>query len=177
MVGSAARRVQLHGWRYFWRTEYLGRPPHSLVCPWNEESLTRQLSALRGPVITADLPQLLSLDVISKSQFASPSPSDAGFSLTSNLSSDLWMSTNGKIYIAENDEELQLRICVAALCGHGGHGGLTATTNIVKQKLHWSTVDFDIKVFVQSCLVCTLSSSCSKVPRPLGQQIHAERVS
>ncbi len=58
-----------------------------------------------------------------------------------------------------------------------GHRGLTATTNIVKEKLQWSTMDADIKAFVQSCLVCTLSSSGSKVPRPFGQQIHAQRVS
>ncbi len=38
-------------------------------------------------------------------------------------------------------------------------------------------MDADIKAFVQSCLVCTLSSSGSKVPRPLGQQIHSQRVS
>ncbi len=49
--------------------------------------------------------------------------------------------------------------------------------NIFKEKLQWSTMDADIKAFVQSCLVCTLSSSGSKVPRPLGQQIHAQRVS
>ncbi len=38
-------------------------------------------------------------------------------------------------------------------------------------------MDADIKSFIPSCLVCTLSSSGSKVPRPLGQQIPAQRVS
>ncbi len=67
------------------------------------------------------------------------------------------MTKNGKIYIPEKDDELQLRICVAAHCGLGGHRGLKATTNIVKEKLHWSTMDADVKAFVQSCLVCILS--------------------
>ncbi len=40
-----------------------------------------------------------------------------------------------------------------------------------------STIDADIEAFVQSCLVCTLSSSGSKVPRPLGQQMHAQHLS
>ncbi len=38
-------------------------------------------------------------------------------------------------------------------------------------------MDADIKAVVQGCLVCTLSSSGSKVPRPLGQHIHAQCVS
>ncbi len=38
-------------------------------------------------------------------------------------------------------------------------------------------MDADIKAFVQSWLVCILSASGSKVPRPLGQQIHCTRVS
>ncbi len=44
------------------------------------------------------------------------------------------MTKNGKIYIPENFNELQLSICVAAHCGLGGHRGLIATTNIVKEK-------------------------------------------
>ncbi len=108
------------------------------------------------PLITADLPELPSLDVIYKSELTSPPSSDAGCSLTSHQGTYIWMRKNGKIYILEKDE-LQLRICVAAHRGLGGHRGLTATTNIVEEKLHWSTIDSDIKAFVQSCLVCTLS--------------------
>ncbi len=67
------------------------------------------------------------------------------------------MTKNGKIYIPEKDDELQLCICVAAHCGLGGHRGLTATTDIVKEKLHWSKIDADITAVVQSCLVCTIS--------------------
>ncbi len=103
-------------------------------------------------------------------------PHDAGISLSSNLGSEIRTTKNGKIYIPEDDDELQLRICVAAHCGLGGHRGLTANTNIVREKLHWSTMDADTRAFVQSCLVCTLSSSGSEVSRHLGQQIHSQRV-
>ncbi len=78
------------------------------AAPGNEESSAQRLSALRVPLITADLPELPSLDVIYKSQLASPPPSDSGCSLTSNLGTDVWM-----------DDELQLRISVAAHCGLG----------------------------------------------------------
>ncbi len=41
-----------------------------------------------------------------------------------------------KIYIPEDDDELQLRICVAAEGGLRGHRGLTATANVVKENMH-----------------------------------------
>ncbi len=69
------------------------------------------------PLITADLPELPPLDVISKSQLASPPQSDAGSSLTSSLGIDIWMTESVKIYIPEDDDHLQLWICVAAHCG------------------------------------------------------------
>ncbi len=47
---------------------------------------------------------------------------------------------------------------------------------IVKENLHWFTVDADIKAFIQSCIVCILSSSGSKVPHRLVQQPHAQCV-
>ncbi len=86
------------------------------------------------------------------------------------------MDKDGKIFIPDDDEELQLGICVAANCGLGGHRGLAATTKVLKDMLRWAAMDADIKAFVQSFLVCTLSGSGSKIPRPLGQQIHATRV-
>ncbi len=54
------------------------------AAPGNEESPARRLNALRVPLITTDLPELPSLDVISKSQRASPPPPGAGCSLTSS---------------------------------------------------------------------------------------------
>ncbi len=129
------------------------------------------MSECPSSAITAGLPELPSFDVISKSQRASPPPPDAGCSLTSNLGTDIWMTKNGKIYIPEKDDELQLRICVAVHCGFGGHRGHTATTKIVKENLHWSTMEADIKAFVQSCLVCNPLVKWFQVPRPLGQQI------
>ncbi len=68
------------------------------------------------------------------------------------------MDKAGKIFIPDNDKKPQIRICVAARSGLGGHRGLTATAKGITDKLHWTTSDADIKAFVQSCLVCTLSA-------------------
>ena len=89
---------------------------------------------------------------------------------------DLLVDGNRKIYIPPSDEELQLRIIVAAHSGFGGHRGYTATSDVIKEKVAWSSRESDVKEFVQGCLVCLLSGSGSKIPRPLGHQLHAEKV-
>ncbi len=83
------------------------------AAPGIEESPAQRLSALRVPLITEGLPELPSVEVISKSRLASPPLLDAGFTLTSNMGSDIWMTKNCKIYIPEKDYYLQLRICAA----------------------------------------------------------------
>lgn len=143
----------------------------------------RKIGALRIPLITEDKPELPSIDVIAASQKKFP-PSESvclAYSKLTRKSSqgielELWVSKDGQLYIPAEDEELQLRIMVAAHCGLGGHRGYTTTCNIIKEKVVWDTIDEDVKAFVQSCLVCMLSESGIKVPRPLGQQIHSSKV-
>jgi len=139
------------------------------------------VGALQAPVITSteEIPDTVSVLDISKSQADDPptevAQEEYGYNEDYN-SFITWRDRNGKLYIPPNDEELQLRICVAAHCGMGGHRGYTATSAIVKEHVHWPTLDADVKSFVQSCLICLLSSSGNKVPRPLGHQVHAEKV-
>ena len=151
------------------------------AAPNNTSFPSRRVGALRVPLITSEAvtPELPSLIVIEKSQKVSPPTPEAirkyGYKLSED-SPNLWEDKHGKLYVPPEDEELLLRICVSAHCGLGGHRGYTATCTTIKQKLHWPTIEADVKTFVQSCLVCLLSASGDKVPRPLGHQVHAERI-
>lgn len=42
--------------------------------------------------------------------------------------------------------------------------------------MFWPNVDANVKELVQGCLVCLLSARGDKVRRPLGSQVHAEKV-
>lgn len=42
--------------------------------------------------------------------------------------------------------------------------------------MKWPTHDSGVKDFLQSCLVCLLYASGTKVPRPIGNQVHAENL-
>lgn len=88
----------------------------------------------------------------------------------------VWKNAHGNLYVPPDDEELHFRICVAAHCGLGGHRNYTAACTVAKDKLHWLSTDADVKAFAQSCIACILSASGDKGPRPLGHQLHAERV-
>lgn len=66
---------------------------------------------------------------------------------------DLWADKDGKLYIPAEDEEVQLRIVVAAHCGFGGHRGYTTICDTVKEKVVWDFMEEDIKALTQGCLV------------------------
>lgn len=156
----------------------------------------RKMGAIRVPLITEERPDLPTLKAIAESQRRYP-PSDREiesynlkklsaspeFQKLHALSSeqlqsegDAWISDDGKLYIPKEDEEIQLRIIVAAHCGFGGHRGYTSTVKLMKEKVFWKTLDSDVKFFVQGCFICLLSDSGQKVPRPLGHQLHADKV-
>jgi hypothetical protein len=71
--------------------------------------------------------------------------------------------------------DLQLRLCVEAHCGAGGHRGYNATLIAIEEYVNWVDMDKDGKVFVQNCMHCVSSASGEKISRPLGTQIHATR--
>lgn len=72
---------------------------------------------------------------------------------------------------------MQLRICISAHCRQGCHRGYAAPLDSTKKKVFWNTMGADVKAFTQGCLIWPFSAGGSKVPCPLGQQMHAERVS
>ncbi|RHY04367.1 hypothetical protein DYB28_002646 [Aphanomyces astaci] len=58
--------------------------------------------------------------------------------------------------------------------GAAGYRRIEATTEAVRDVFAWSTLEADVKTFVQACIHC-LSVDGSVVPRPLGSALHAEK--
>lgn len=145
------------------------------AAPGNSTFPARRLNAIRVPLIVEDKPELPSIEVIHASQEKYP-PSDEETWKLSDEPTPMWRNENGQLYIPSDDEDLQLRVIVAAHCGLGGHRGYTTTVGVIKEKMFWENMEADVKAFVQGCLVCLLSASGEKVRRPLGSQIHAEKV-
>lgn len=87
-----------------------------------------------------------------------------------------YVGLNSTMYKPDKDEDLQVRICTAVHCEHGGHPEIIATTNLIKQNVFWSTMQSEINSYVQGCMFCICSSKGLRVPLPLCQHIHATKV-
>ncbi len=145
------------------------------AAPNFDKSPARRLAAIRVTLRIKDKPKLPSLEIIAKSQEKYPPTDDQGLIRSSDVP-PLWKYPNGRIYIPKKDQDLQLRIAISAHCGLGGHRGYTTTCYVIKERVNWEGMEEDVKAFVKGCMVCLLSSSSDKVRRPLGSQIHAEKV-
>ncbi len=61
-----------------------------------------------------DRPELPSLEVVAKSQTQLPPTADSGYYRSSTHTGEIWMDNVCKIFIPDDDEELQLRICAVS---------------------------------------------------------------
>jgi Integrase zinc binding domain len=80
---------------------------------------------------------------------------------------------NNALWIPERAVELQLCLCVEAHCRSARRRAYEATLGAIKEYVAWTSMEKDVKVFVQNCLHCVATIPGDKVPRPLGTQLHA----
>jgi Integrase zinc binding domain len=88
---------------------------------------------------------------------------------------DLYRTPGGQVWIPPEAQDLQLRICVLAHTGHGGHRGLTSTTESIKAVFLWETLIDDVRTFCDTCLHCCSIIGGGRTPRPYGQALHASK--
>jgi len=80
-----------------------------------------------------------------------------------------------KIWIPEEDLELQLKVMVCSHCGTLGHRGMDSTMSIIQEDFWWSTLAQDVSKLVRGCYHCIITRTGKVVPRPLGHAIHGAR--
>lgn len=85
------------------------------------------------------------------------------------------LTRNGATWIPENALELKLRLLTIAHAGNAGHRGADSTWDALRKEFTWADQREDVRNFVSSCLLCLLSNSGNKVPRPLSSTLHASR--
>lgn len=83
----------------------------------------------------------------------------------------LYRTTDHKIWIPEQADDLQLRLCVIAHTSAGGHRGKLATKTAISEKFSWSTLSEDVDLFVASCIHCLSTTGGEKIPRPFGPAV------
>jgi hypothetical protein len=91
------------------------------------------------------------------------------------VDNELYRTPSGQVWIPPEAQDLQLRICVVAHTGHGGHRGLTTTTESIKAVFFWKTLIDDVRTFCNTCLHCCSTIGGDRTPRPYGQALHASQ--
>lgn len=78
-------------------------------------------------------------------------------------------------WIPDECIDLKLRLLTIAHAGNAGHRGFDPTWNFLREPVTWNSQRDDVRSFVSSCLLCVLSKSGKKIPRPLPTSIHAAK--
>jgi hypothetical protein len=86
----------------------------------------------------------------------------------------IWMMINA-LWIPDSVVELQTRLCVEAHCRPAGHRTYEATLGALKECVALTTMQKDVKVFVQNYLHFVARIPKDKLLRPPGTQRHATK--
>ena len=87
----------------------------------------------------------------------------------------LHVNEQGLVWIPATAVALQLRICIVAHCGRGGHRGYSTTLQHIEDHFYWANVKGDVEAFCRSCLHCLLTLGGRRIPRPMGHALHSDR--
>ncbi|CAK4566684.1 unnamed protein product, partial [Aphanomyces euteiches] len=77
------------------------------------------------------------------------------------------------VWIPLSEGELQMRLCVVAHFGMGGHRGVNATRQVLSDRFWWPHMGEDVAFFVGRCLHCAATGG--HVLRPFGMAPHATK--
>lgn len=66
----------------------------------------------------------------------------------------LWRLQDGRIWIADNDTDLQLRLSIIAHTGSDGRRGRKDTEASLTKRFHCLTLSEDIRLFVSASIQC-----------------------
>jgi len=85
------------------------------------------------------------------------------------------LEKDGRIWVPNEDLELQLKILVLLHCGSIGYRGMDGTSSILKENFYWESLEKDVSKFVKGCLHCLITRTGDAIPRPLAHALHGEK--
>lgn len=85
------------------------------------------------------------------------------------------LSIKGAAWVPNDCVDLKLRLLTIAHAGQSGHRGADSTYHALRERFIWTDMREDTRSFVSSCLLCVLSKSGDKVPRPLASTTHSTK--
>ncbi len=81
----------------------------------------------------------------------------------------------GAAWVPDDCIDLKLRLLTIAHAGKSGHHGADPNWSSLRELFFRTDQRDDVLAFVSSCLLCVISKSSNKVPRPLSTTLHATK--
>lgn len=81
---------------------------------------------------------------------------------------------DGKIWIADDDDELKMKLLVIAR-GTAGHRGRESTKSMLQERYRWRNMSEDCTDFLKHCFHCLSANGDLKMPRPLPLTLHGTK--
>lgn len=92
--------------------------------------------------------------------------------LQMNMKKGLLCDERNSIWIPDEANDLQLRLCIVAHTSSAGHRGIQDTKKALHSSFFWSTMQDDIKQFIKYCIHCLLTTRGNQEPRPYGPSFY-----
>ena len=87
----------------------------------------------------------------------------------------LYRDDKKRYWIPSTETTLQVRLCIIAHCGRGGHRGSDTTLRHIAEHYVWKNMSVDVHTFCNTCLHCLATAPNIRVPRPLANTMHADK--
>lgn len=95
----------------------------------------------------------------------------------SNLTTDTdgLLRIRGAVWIPSDAHEMQLKLLTVAHAGTAGHRGTEATMATISSSFRWKYMRRDVEDFTAECILCLLSKTGERIPRPLATTLHGDK--
>lgn len=146
----------------------------NLIGRWTQPETIRLLVHIPVlPTISSDNFVWPSAKELAEAQNSNP---ESRFSaLLENEDEALWRNANGSVWIPDNTDELQLRLCTIAYTGPSGHRQYKPSLCISRRQFSWTFDKDDMFTFVIACIHCLSTTERGMEPRPFGPAFHGTK--
>lgn len=87
---------------------------------------------------------------------------------------ELYRDDKKRYWTPSTETILQLRLCIIAHCGRGGHRGSDKTLRHIADHYAWTNISVDVNTFCNTCLHCLATAPNIRAPRPMASTLHAD---
>lgn len=93
-----------------------------------------------------------------------------------NLNTHELLKIGQKIRRPDADNKQKHNVLIKAHVSEAGHRGMEALKDVLCGTFEWKDIKGDVREFAQGFLLCIVLRAERKIPRPLGTNLHVQKI-